>query len=114
MTGNKNSGNRTGRTRKSSPRPQSQARKDGQPFSTRHLDGRGVFDRSALSKTDTVNKGLEAIELLTMYASKGDVAAIQYLASIGLQVVEERIEPIVVFKPGDALTANRKRSGGSF
>jgi hypothetical protein len=58
-----------------------------------------------LSKADTVNKGLEAIELLSIYASKGDVTAIQYLASIGLQVVEERIEPIVVFKPDGAEAA---------
>jgi hypothetical protein len=105
MAGTKNSGNRTGEPRKSSPRPQSQPRKSGQAFSTRHLDDRGLFDRSALSKSDTVNKGLEAIELLSLCASNGDERAIEYLASIGLQVIEERVEPIVVLKPDGEVAA---------
>jgi hypothetical protein len=105
VAGNKNSGNRTGKPRKSAPRPQSQPRKSGKPFSTRLLDDRGLFDRSALSKSDTVNKGLEAIELLSLYASNGDERAIEYLASIGLQVIEERVEPIVVLKPDGEVAA---------
>lgn len=105
MPGNKNSGNRTGKPRKGVSRPQFQPRKNGQAFSTRHLDDRGLFDRSAISKSDTVNKGLEAIELLSLYASNGDVKAIEYLASIGLQVVDERVEPIVVLDSGGSESA---------
>jgi hypothetical protein len=96
MPGNKNSGNRTGEPRKSVSRPQKTPLKCGRSFTTRYLDDRGLFDRSSLSKTDVVNKGIEAIELLVLHASNGDERAIAYLNSIGIEALDERIEPIVV------------------
>lgn len=94
MAGNKNSGNRTGLPRKGVSRPQSQARKSGRPFTARYLDDRGMFDRSSLSKTNTINKGLELLGLLALHASNGDVTAIHCLSSIGLHVVEDRLYPL--------------------
>lgn len=94
MAGNSRSGNRTGVPRKSVPRPQTHERKKGRPFSCKHLDDQGLFNRIGLSKTDAVNRGLELLGLLALHASNGDERAISYLNLIDLAVIEDRLEPI--------------------